>query len=153
MNARLLKIFAFCFLMPLLVKSQDDNEKAKILEIVQYFFDALKTQDTTSLKKLFVKEAMNYYVQEREDSVITVSQSPLQINFRKDRVIVERMRSTAVTVQVHQRIATAWVPYDLWVNGKFSHCGIDVFTMIKSKNGWKISSLSFTRQLNDCNTP
>jgi hypothetical protein len=145
-----LKTLALCFLISTLANSQEADEKKKVLAVVQYFFDALEKQDTIALRNLFLKEAMNYYVQEREDSVITVSQSSLQIGFSKDRVIVERMRPSAVIVHMRQRIAAAWVPYDLWINGTFSHCGVDVFAMIKTSDGWKISSLSFTREFSGC---
>ena len=64
--------------------------------------------------------------------------------FRKEEIIKERMRDTGVVVQVHERIAMVWAPYDLWVNDKFSHSGVDVFTLLKTAEGWKISSCSYT---------
>ena len=30
-------------------------------------------------------------------------------------------------VRVHGLIATVWTPYNFWIDGKFSHCGIDAF--------------------------
>jgi hypothetical protein len=43
-----------------------------------------------------------------------------------------------------------WAPYDLWVNKKFSHCGVDVFTLIKTNQGWKIASLVYTVEPDAC---
>jgi hypothetical protein len=153
MQTRLFKIFALFFLIPLPGRSQEDVEKGKIIAVVHYFFDALRVQDTIALRSLFLEKTMNHYVQESGDSIVTANQSPSQISFSKDRVIVERMRLTAVTVHVQQRIAAAWIPYDLWINGEFSHCGVDVFTMIKTSEGWKISSLSFSREFERCTVP
>jgi Putative lumazine-binding len=152
MYTRIFKMAVLSLLIPMPGKSQHADEKSNILAVVHYFFDALRAQDTLALRSLFLEKAMTYYVQEGEDSIVTANQSPSQINFSKDRVIVERMRLTTVMVNVQQRIAAAWIPYDLWINGEFSHCGVDVFTLIKTKEGWKISSLSFSREFSGCTT-
>jgi hypothetical protein len=49
-------------------------------------------------------------------------------------------------VRVHGLIATVWAPYDFWTDGKFSHCGIDAFDLIKTADGWKISGGTFTME-------
>jgi ketosteroid isomerase-like protein len=53
--------------------------------------------------------------------------------------ITERAFRTQVLVA--GPIATAWAPYDLYIDDKWSHCGIDVFTIIKTGNAWKIATL------------
>ena len=35
---------------------------------------------------------------------------------------------------------------DLWINSAFSHCGVDVFSLIKTRQGWRIASLSYTSE-------
>ncbi|MDX2263200.1 MAG: hypothetical protein SFU84_16025 [Gemmatimonadales bacterium] len=45
---------------------------------------------------------------------------------------------------VEGRIAMVWLPYDFYVNGAWSHCGIDVFTMVKQDTTWKIANLAYT---------
>ena len=50
----------------------------------------------------------------------------------------------------HGGIAVIWAPYDFYVNGRFSHCGTDSVNLIKSEPGWRISGLSFTRQISGC---
>jgi len=48
------------------------------------------------------------------------------------------------TAMVDGPIAMVWLPYDFYVNGTWSHCGVDIFTMVKSDAGWKIASLAYT---------
>lgn len=48
------------------------------------------------------------------------------------------------TVQVSGGLAIAWVPYDIYVDGAWSHCGIDLFTMIRIGTGWKVVNLAYT---------
>jgi hypothetical protein len=73
----------------------------------------------------------------------------------KEHVLEERMREKEVQVQIHKQLAMVWAPYDLWINKQFSHCGIDVFTLIKTNQGWKIASLAYTVEPAGCanNTP
>jgi len=49
-------------------------------------------------------------------------------------------------LRVHGLIATVWAPYDFWVDGKYSHCGVDVFDLIKTDEGWKIAGGAFTME-------
>jgi hypothetical protein len=45
------------------------------------------------------------------------------------------------------RIATVWAPYDFWIDGKFSHCGVDAFDLIKTDKGWRIAGGAYTVEL------
>jgi hypothetical protein len=47
-------------------------------------------------------------------------------------------------VRVDGPIATVWYPYDLYLDGKWSHCGVDVFVLFQSGTSWKIGSLSWS---------
>lgn len=47
-------------------------------------------------------------------------------------------------------IAVVWAPYEFQVNGKTTHCGIDVFDMVKVEGTWKIAHLMWTQEPNGC---
>ncbi len=61
-----------------------------------------------------------------------------------------RERIWSPEVRVHGPIASVWTPYDFWVDGKFSHCGIDIFDLVKTAEGWKISALTYTVERAGC---
>jgi len=130
--------------------AQDAREKKEVIQVAQQFFDALEKGDSLAFRSVFLKNAFNYYVTEEKDSVRTGSQSPFQARFSSNRIIKERMRESGVSIHVHERIATAWIPYDLWVNDIYSHCGVDVFTLLKTREGWKIASLAFSMEKHNC---
>ncbi len=60
-----------------------------------------------------------------------------------DVPLVERMWDPGVIVD--GPLATLWAPYDFYVGSDFSHCGIDVATLVRSDDGWTIVGLSWTR--------
>jgi hypothetical protein len=47
---------------------------------------------------------------------------------------------------VNGGVAMVWMPYDLYVNGAWSHCGADVFTLVKSGGAWRIASLAWSAE-------
>ena len=40
-------------------------------------------------------------------------------------------------------IASVWTPYDFYINGEFSHCGVDLFYLVKEED-WKIAHFGYT---------
>jgi hypothetical protein len=131
-------------------QAQSGKDAQQVLSLVQQFFDALEEQDTASLREMFLKDAHNYAVWKMKDSVVVRGQTPAGIRFKADQIIKERMREASTVVKVEGNIAMVWAPYDLWVNDIFSHCGVDVFTMINSSQGWKIASVSYTIEKVKC---
>ena len=37
-----------------------------------------------------------------------------------------------------------WTPYDFHIDGRFSHSGVDVFTVVRTADGWRIASIAYT---------
>lgn len=127
------------------------KDKVEILKLAHQFFEALEKQDTLVFNKILMKNSYNYMLVEEKDSVRLVSRLHKNSNFvRPDRIIKERMRESEVIINIHKNIATVWAPYDLWINDKYSHCGVDVFIMMKGNHGWKIATISFSIEKEGC---
>jgi len=126
-------------------------EEKEILLKVNQFFDALETQDTVLFKSILLMDGQTWAIFEKEN---TEKYSMRQFrDFMKtlinpSRIIQERMLSSEV--KIHNRIAMAWVPYTLSISGKFSHCGVDIFTMLKTSEGWKIATAAYTIEVEGC---
>jgi hypothetical protein len=142
--------FTFCAML-CCIQSWAQDEKREVLGVAQQFFDALEKGDTAAFRNLFVEDARTSFVQEKDAKVLAGSRSPKNFSFNKDRIVRERFLRDGVEVMVQNRIAMVWGPYNLWINDKFSHCGVDVFTMLKTDKGWKISSLSYSMESEGCN--
>ncbi len=52
----------------------------------------------------------------------------------------------------HGTIAVVWAPYVFHLNGKLTHCGIDVFSLIQAKGAWKIATVADTREEAGCSS-
>ena len=54
-------------------------------------------------------------------------------------------------VRVSGPLAMLWLPYDFYRDGEWSHCGVDLFTLIKSDGGWRIATVAWSvEQPPDC---
>ena len=51
-------------------------------------------------------------------------------------------------VKVDATLGIAWTPYSFYFNGKFSHCGVNSFQLVRFNGNWKIQYLIDTRRKN-----
>jgi hypothetical protein len=133
--------------------AQAQNEEKEALLVAQGLLNAINESDTAAFRRLFLPGAMIYTVREKDGQPVAASRSPFKDTFRRGTVIREVMIDTGVKVLVHGHMAQVWAPYNLWVNDVFSHCGIDVFTLIKTPQGWRVATLSYTIEKEGCGAP
>ena len=127
------------------------QEEKEILLKVQQFFDALENQDTVLFKSILLMDGQTWAISEKENTVkysMRQFRDIMKTFINPARIIQERMLSSEI--KIHDRIAMAWVPYTLDISGKFTHCGIDIFTMLKTSEGWKIASAAYTVEPDGC---
>jgi len=61
-----------------------------------------------------------------------------------------RERYWTPTVLIRGSIAVVWAPYEFWIDGKTSHCGIDVFDFVKIDGAWRVANLMWTVEPDAC---
>ncbi|HUM64696.1 MAG TPA: hypothetical protein PLV32_02570, partial [Chitinophagaceae bacterium] len=55
------------------------------------------------------------------------------------------------TIRVDGPLAIVWTPYHFYYNGRFSHCGVNSFQLVRFEGVWKIQYLIDTRRRQGCN--
>ena len=128
------------------------KDKDLVLEKVNQFFEALEKQDTNLFKSIIHPGGHTWAVKEESDSV-RISVRSFEDRLKKfiNPAYVIQERALDVEIKIHKQVAMAWVPYELDVSGNFQHCGVDIFTMIKSNESWKIVTVAFTMEPDGCN--
>jgi len=53
-------------------------------------------------------------------------------------------------IKLDGALATVWTPYKFYLNGQFSHCGVNSFQLVRLKGQWKIQYLIDTRRKQGC---
>ncbi len=127
------------------------SEEEQVLGVVQQFFSSMTAQDTAAARSIMLLEGVYFGVREDSAGVHVTSNTHrryLQRLPTGEDEFVERMWEA--TVMIHGRIAMVWTPYDFHIDGEFSHCGVDSFSLVKTEEGWKISGIIYTVERTDC---
>ena len=56
------------------------------------------------------------------------------------------------TILVRGPIAVIWGEYEFWIDGEFSHCGVDSVDLVKVDGEWKIANFMWTVEKESCPT-
>ena len=123
-------------------------EDADVIETVERFFQAMEERDP-DLARSVMREDGQYFAMRpgaepqlnRHADFIAGLEGP-------GRIVQERMWDPEV--RVHGDIATLWTPYDLYIDGEFSHCGIDAFSLVRETGAWKVAGVIFTAEPEGC---
>jgi hypothetical protein len=148
MKTLLVTALAACMATPALAA---DAEDAAILAQVQRFFDGLGSQDAAAMEAALLPDAMLTAQRFQADGRVTLSRRPGRAfveTVKSQAGLAERMWDPVVTRR--GPIATVWTPYEFLLDGKTTHCGIDVFDMVKVDGTWKIAHLMWTQEPQAC---
>ena len=141
------KLLLLLLLCPLLAMSQQKtSDEDQIKAVILKTFSAMKSVDSVALKSCFTSNALLHISQVKPEGNV-VREVPAtkfiqNVMTRKPGEMDERVLSWG-PILIDQEIATAWVPYEFYFNGKFTHKGVDVFIFVKSGNEFKIKTLLY----------
>lgn len=118
-------------------------DAAAAIAVADSALAAISRGDFVALTDLMIDEAVAYSVRERDGQVRHQARTRAEERAtRTERRIAER--GFRPQVLVSGRLAVVWMPYDLYLDGRWSHCGVDAFTMLKLSAGWRIASMSWS---------
>ncbi|MFA6958537.1 MAG: hypothetical protein WC538_21930 [Thermoanaerobaculia bacterium] len=130
---------------------QADEEKA-VLAAMDRFMIAISTGDVEGLRKLFTPEGVTHRALVKKDGppeVVARPQAYWSDPARfEGRTLHERYWSP--TLLLRDPIAVVWAPYEFKIDGKTTHCGIDVFDFVKIDGEWRIASAMWTVEPDAC---
>ena len=121
------------------------DDEADVEALVYRLFAAMNRSDAQAIKSLFTADARIVGTSSNGTTqVMTIEDFSKRIAEARAGSLDEKV--TSMEVRVDDALATAWVGYDFFVNGAFSHCGVDAFQMHRGTNGWRIMQVADTRR-------
>ncbi len=114
------------------------------------FFKKMNHADTSGMRALFTKNAslQSSVLDKSLKRVIsngTIDQFITSISGFKKGSLDERISN--VNVQDYNGMAIVTMDYDLFLDGKFRHRGVNAFNFLLDKTDWKIASITDTRSV------
>ena len=128
-------------------------EDAAVKNTINTFFKGMKNNDTALINTTVDTTAFLYSISSDKGGSTKLDNEKMsdflkQVASLKGQNLDERLQS--YNINIDGAMAIAWTPYKFFFNDKLSHCGVNVFTMIKRSSGWKILGIVDTRRREGC---
>ena len=123
-------------------------EQEAVLAVIDEFMTALSTNDFARMSRIRLDGGATIVERPAAGGGTQVTRRVFQADTQKPGSYRERYWDPVV--HIRGRLAVVWTPYEFWQDGKTSHCGIDVFDMVKEDAGWRIANAMWTVEPDAC---
>ena len=128
------------------------GEEAAILDVMDAYMHEISANDLAAMEARQLPEGMTFRHRARpDDGWEVLARSNMEWvapNMATDQTFRERYWSP--TVLIRGSMALVWAPYEFQIDGKTTHCGVDVFSFSKIDGNWKVSNSMWTVEPDAC---
>lgn len=146
-----MKRFAILFIVFLALAgvTQAQTTEDSVKATINRLFEGMKKADTTVLKSAFTDDPILHTVATNKKKKIYVRVEKFHdfvkiTGQQKEGEADERVQFE--TIRIDGPLAMVWAPYEFYYKGKFRHCGVNSFQLVRLEDGWKINYLIDTRR-------
>lgn len=132
----------------------EEEAEAQAVAVIQQLFDAIRAADSATVRSLWADGVTQF------GSSFTSPTAGPKVSYTSKEDFVGAIGGAEVgawdeqfivrDVMVDDNMVTVVTPYEFYFDGNFSHCGVDVFVIARTGDGWKIVSLVDTRRRAGC---
>ena len=135
--------------MYLAAQSAEDSVKAAVNKL----FDGMKNGDAALVNQAFSDSAILQTITRNKEGKMIIRNEDVKdfaefVGKQKKGAADERI--SFETIKIDGPLAIAWTPYKFYYEGKFSHCGVNSFQLVRINGQWKIQYLIDTRRKQGC---
>ncbi len=145
--------FIVLTIMLCVVTSNAQTAEDSVKAVINKLFTSMKSADPVLLKSCFADSmVLQTIVKNKEGKLVVTNEDPAGfIDFiSKELPGNADERITFDVVKTDGPLAIAWTPYNFYYKGKFSHCGVNSFQLVRFDGEWKIQYLIDTRRKVGC---
>lgn len=136
----------------------DNDDLGAILELMDQAFYAVGSGNPDDMRAIQLAEGTSISFRQHPDGTsgellmrMNTNEALLTADTSRDDKFVERWTG-APTVMIRGPIAVVWGEYEFWINGVFSHCGVDAVDLVNIDGDWKIANWMWTVEKEGCPT-
>ncbi|OON69433.1 nuclear transport factor 2 family protein [Hymenobacter sp. CRA2] len=127
-------------------------ETEAVRKTINTFFDGMRKGDSALVRSSLAPSVVLQTISTRGGTTQVLTENPKDflkaVGTPHKDVWDERIRFEQVLVDAG--LASAWTPYQFYLDGKFSHCGYNSFQLVKLAAGWRIAYVIDTRRKDQC---
>ncbi|MBX9929848.1 MAG: hypothetical protein K2X99_13160 [Gemmatimonadaceae bacterium] len=144
MRYRTLTFFLLSISLARPASAQNTDPRAAAIAVADSALTAITKGDAIALTDLFVPEAVLFPTRTRDGATTYRVRTRAEQRAAPISGVIERGFNP--TAMVSGGVAMVWMPYDLYIDGAWSHCGADVFTMVRTSAGWRITAMAWSAE-------
>ena len=124
------------------------SAKKEVTESVQQRFDAMYEADTSKFRSVFHHSARFLSTMRHEGKTLYeyVSVDDFVLSLATVGDSTWKTNILSETTKIDENIAMVWMDYEFFVKDKFIYSGINMFVLIHTESGWKITEVVDTRK-------
>lgn len=127
-----------------------DADDRAVMATAQAFFDGFEKGDATAMRATLLPGAQLMSLTSKPGGEVALRRFGFEETFGAKPPAGAREWMWSPVIIRRGALATVSAPYELSINGKSIHCGLDVFTLVKTDGAWKIASISWTAEPDAC---
>jgi hypothetical protein len=132
---------------------QAQSTEDSIKYVINELFNGMREANKEKVRGVFLDSAiMHTFGVNREGVTIirkeTVDRFIESIGNYKEGEMDEKIRFEQILVDAP--MAMVWTPYKFYFRKNFTHCGVNLFTMVRQQGVWKIQNITDTRYRGKC---
>lgn len=128
------------------------GEEVAVLSTMDRYLRAISASDRQAMAALQSGDGMTYRARATGTGGMDVVGRPNSwwVDPAREDGRTVRERYWSPTVLVRGAIAVVWAPYEFWIDGKSSHCGVDMFSFVKRDGRWLVANSMWTVEPDAC---
>lgn len=142
------------FCLTFTICAQNSSEEDVVKKTVETFFEGFHARDSIIMKSVLADKVVVQTIGKAKSGEIKLHHEdihkvlkgivsiPLETSFKE--VI------NGYDIRIDGAMANVWTPYSFYMNGEFSHCGVNNFQLFKKDGEWEIIYLIDTRRREGC---
>lgn len=126
-------------------------DERSVLAVIDRFFDHLSRRDSAGMAGILEPQGL-FTITEigpKAKPPRTITHQEYLARMKKGSgTLLERYWEP--TVRMDSALAVVSCPYDFYFDGVFSHCGLDVFTLVVRDGRWRIAGCAYSIRKEGC---
>lgn len=134
----------------LLIAFSANAQKQDVQKSIEVFFEGFHQKDTVKIQSVCSSKIILQSISESTRKGNKLSDENAKEFYKSIASIPSTMKFQekilSYNIQIDGTMAHVWAPYEFYLNDKLSHSGVNIFTLFKEKDTWKIIYLIDTRR-------
>jgi hypothetical protein len=134
-------------LFPLALHAAPSGDEQAVLAPIQAMFAGMTARDAAAIQKPTMPGGVMVLMRDGKPMQMTFADFATRVGKPGKQQIEERIHDPLV--KIDNDLAVVWAPFVFLIDGKVSHCGTDLFNLVRQDGQWLIASVADTSRT-DC---